>query len=122
MARVTVQWGTDEQAIVTSADELDAILDAVAAQSRASETSQDVQLEADDAGTLGIVVGAERSFLNYIPAQLDPPYRASVGDEDQDRPFTFHVAGEHHSERRGVRRCPLKRPERQLATSSPPAS
>jgi hypothetical protein len=51
-----------------------------------------------DAGTLTVVVGHDRSVLNHVPADANPPYLSSVGDEDEDRPFTFYVQGDHHSE------------------------
>jgi hypothetical protein len=95
---VRVTWGVGETANVSSVTELDLVLDAVDQQARASHKPQDVQLNGGEAGTLGVVVGADRSFLNHVPANLDPPCMASVGDDLTDRPFTFYVAGDHHSE------------------------
>lgn len=97
--RFEVTWGQDDRAMITSTDELDALLDRIDAEARGLGRPQDVQLTGpEDAGTLGIVVGHDRSVLNHIPEHLDPPYLASRGEEDDDRPFTFYVAGDHHSE------------------------
>ena len=38
---------------------------------------------AGNAGTLGLVVGHERSVLNHVPPDGNPPYMSSVGDEDE---------------------------------------
>jgi hypothetical protein len=43
-------------------------------------------------------VGDDRSVLNHVPADLDPPYMVSVGDEGGEEPFAFYVAGDHYSE------------------------
>jgi hypothetical protein len=46
----------------------------------------DVQVTVESAGTLGIVVGADLSVLNHVPADLDPPYMISVGDDQSNEP------------------------------------
>ena len=43
-------------------------------------------------------MGNDRSVLNHVPSNGKPPYMTSHGDDDEDRPFTFYVAGDHHSE------------------------
>jgi hypothetical protein len=96
---VEATWGHDDRAIITSVEDLDALLDRIDADARRIGRPQDVQLRgAEHAGTLGIVVGHDRSVLNHIPEHLDPPYMTSRGEDDEDRPFTFYVAGDHHSE------------------------
>lgn len=57
-----------------------------------------MQVTAGSAGTLGIVVGADRSVLNHVPADKKRPYRVSVGDEGGDESVVFYVAGDHYSE------------------------
>jgi hypothetical protein len=47
---------------------------------------------------LGIIVGAVRSVLNHIPSHRNPPYMVSLGNEDAEQPFVFHVSGDHYSE------------------------
>jgi Immunity protein Imm1 len=92
------RWGTEAVETVETADALDALFARVDAEARRSGLPQDVQLTVAGAGTLGLVVGHDRSFLNHVPEDGDPPYMISVGDEDEDRPFTFYVEGDHHSE------------------------
>lgn len=96
---LTATWAHDQRALLTTVEELDALLDRLARDARAADRPQDVQLTAHGgAGTLGIVFGHDRSFLNHIPANGDPPYLTSLGEQDAQRPFTFYVAGDHHSE------------------------
>jgi hypothetical protein len=96
---VTVEWGHGRQTVVSAVDELDRVLDEVDREGRASRMPQDVQLtRSSGEGSLGIVVGSDRSLLNHVPASGGPPYRSSLGDEREDRVFTFWVAGDHHSE------------------------
>lgn len=98
-ARVEAAWGHDQRAVIKTVGDLDALLDRIDAEARRLGLPQDVQLtDPRGGGTLGIVVGAERSVLNHIPDDSNPPYLTSVGDEDEDQPFTFYVAGDHHSE------------------------
>src|SRR3954452_22169924 len=82
----------------STAQELDAVLDEAAAAAADSARALDVQLDAGPAGTLGIVVGGERSFLSHVPADAKPPYMVSVGEQEEERSFTFFVHGDHHSE------------------------
>jgi Immunity protein Imm1 len=96
---VTVEWGRARRAVVGAVEDLDRVLDGIDREGRASRMPQDVQLTSSAGdGTLGIVVGSDRSVLNYVPASGDPPYLSSIGDEREDRAFTFWVAGDHHSE------------------------
>jgi hypothetical protein len=44
------------------------------------------------------VVGADWSVLNHVPADVDPPYLVSVGDDQNEEPVVFYVAGDHYSE------------------------
>ncbi len=73
---------------------LDRIADAACREGRL----QDVQVAVENAGTLGIVVGADWSVLNHVPADLDPPYLVSVGNDQSSEPAVFYVAGDHYSE------------------------
>jgi hypothetical protein len=97
--RLDVSWGHQERAVARSVEELDELLDRLDAAARADGRPQDVQLTASDGGgTLGVVVGDRRTVLNHVPADGDPPYMTSRGEEDADRVLTFFVAGDHHSE------------------------
>ena len=64
---LTAVWGDGERRVIDTTDQLDALLDEVAAAARHDGRPQDVQLEAGEAGALGIVVGHERSVLNLFP-------------------------------------------------------
>lgn len=96
--RIVVEWGREQRRQIESFEQLDELLDRIAAEARADGRPQDVQITCGDAGTLGVVVGSERSALNHVPADLDPPYMVSVGDDVRDDPFVFYVAGDHYSE------------------------
>ena len=97
--RLDVSWGREGTAVVGSVEELDELLDRLDAEAGTDGRPQDVQLTASDGGgTLGVVVGDRRTVLNHVPANGDPPYMTSRGEEDDDRVFTFYVAGDHHSE------------------------
>lgn len=93
-----VEWGHGERREVDSASDLDALLDELDVEARASGKPQDVQVTVGDSGTLGIVVGGARSVLNHIPADNNPPYMVSVGGVGGHQPFVFYVAGDHYSE------------------------
>jgi hypothetical protein len=96
--RLVVEWGHGRREVVGSVAEMDVLLDAVVTDARLVGMPQDIQVTLDEAGTLGIVVGADRSVLNHIPSHRDPPYMVSVGNEDADAAFVFYVAGDHYSE------------------------
>ncbi|MDP1847220.1 MAG: Imm1 family immunity protein [Solirubrobacteraceae bacterium] len=93
-----VEWGDEQREEVRTAAELDALLERLATEARAEGRPQDVQLTVEGAGTLGMVVGDDRSVLNHVPDNLDPPYMVSVGSEVSDEPFVFYVAGDNYSE------------------------
>jgi len=93
-----VEWGPSQRKEVQTVDQLDALLDAVASKARSQAMPQNVQVTVGDAGTLSVVVGADRSVLNHVPSHLGPPYMISLGEEAGDEPFVFYVAGDHYSE------------------------
>ena len=95
---VEVEYGHVPRQTRVSDDEVDELLDRIADEARRDGRPQDVQVTVESAGTLGIVVGADWSVLNHVPATLDPPYRVSVGDDQSNEPVAFYVAGDHYSE------------------------
>jgi len=69
-------WGNGGREFIDSVGQLDALLDRIDSEARSDGRPQEVQLSAPEGdGTLGV-----------------------VGDEDEDRPFTFYAFGNHHSE------------------------
>jgi hypothetical protein len=96
---VEVTWGAGGREIVGNVQDLDALLDRLDREARRNGRPISVGLTRQGgAGTLSIVVGAGRSLLDHVPEDNDPPYLASVGDEDVDRPFIFYVGDGHYSE------------------------
>jgi hypothetical protein len=93
--RVIVEWGAEHQELIESLDQLDQLLDTIAAQ---ESPPQVAQVTREHAGTLGIVLGGERSFLHHVPVHVEPPYAASAGDETKDEPFVFYIDGTHPTE------------------------
>ena len=96
MTRPTeVSWGAGDRDVVSTVEELDALLDRLDAEARRSGFPLDVNVAGPgESGALGIVVGHERSVLNHVPDDLNPPYLASRGDEDEERPFAYYFADE----------------------------
>ncbi len=92
--RVVVEWGAEHQELIESVEALDRLLDAIAAEG----APQVAQITREHAGTLGIVLGAERSFLHHVPVHLEPPFAASSGDEQRDEPLSFSIDGAQRSE------------------------
>jgi hypothetical protein len=95
---VEVEYGHGPRRARISDNEVDGMLDRLADEARRDGMPQDVQITVESAGTLGIVVGADWSVLNHVPAHLDPPYMISVGEHQSDEPVVFYVAGDHYSE------------------------
>jgi hypothetical protein len=92
--RAIVEWGAEHQQLVDSVEALDELLDAITAEGGA----QMAQVTRESAGTLGIVLAAERSFLHHVPVTVEPPYFASVGDQERDETLAFMVGGAQQSE------------------------
>jgi hypothetical protein len=84
--------------VVRTVEELDARFDCLDAEARRTGLPQDVQMTRGSAGSLGVVVGHDRSVLNDFRADGEPPYLSAVGAEDEDRPFTFFVGDGHREE------------------------
>lgn len=82
-----VEWGAEQREEVRTAAELDVLLERLAGEARAAGMPQDVQLTVEGAGTLGMVVGDDRSVLHHVPDNLDPAYMVSVGSEASDERF-----------------------------------
>ena len=92
--RVIVEWGEEHQALIDTVEALDQLLDTIAVEGR----PQMAQVTRENAGTLGIVLGGERSFLHHVPVHFEPPFFASAGEEERDEPLVFFVGGAHPTE------------------------
>ena len=95
---VDIEWGHDPRYERVSEDELDALLDRIDVEARRLDRPEDVQVTVNDAGTLGIVLGADWSVLNHVPSHLNPPYLVTVGEDPSNEPVAFYVAGDDYSE------------------------
>jgi hypothetical protein len=95
---VEVEYGHGPRQARVTEHEVEELLDRVAEEARREGRPQDVQVTVESAGSLGIVVGADWSVLNHVPANVDPPYMVSVGDDQSEEPVVFYVAGDHYSE------------------------
>lgn len=93
-----MEYGHGARQVRIKQDKVDDLLDRIAVQAHRDGRPQDVQVTVESAGTLGIVVGADWSVLNHVPAHRDPPYMVSVGTEQGTEPVVFYVAGDHYSE------------------------
>lgn len=86
-------WGESDEAVVTDADELDALLDRLTREAESGEPFI-VELVAGDGASLSMGLGRPLSVLNYVPASLDPPYLQSLGQGDSEEPLVFRYRGE----------------------------
>ena len=93
-----IEWGAGPRRQRVAEDQLDALLDRIDDEARRVHRPQDVQVTVGDAGTLGIVLGADWSVVNHVPSHLNPPYMVTVGADQGDEPVAFYVAGDHLSE------------------------
>lgn len=92
----TASWDGTTAAIRCLADFEEVLAEVT--ESAASGRPRDVLLAVPGAGTLTIVVGGRRSFLQHVPATGEPPYRVSVGDQTEEGTFTFWADGEYPTE------------------------
>ncbi len=95
---LVVEWGQGRQEQRLDESQLDLLLDHVAADASREGKPQCVQVTVEGAGTLGIVVGSDWSFLHHVPPDLKPPYTVSVGPDQDEAPVVCYVAGDHYTE------------------------
>jgi len=60
---VEIEWGHGPSQERVNEDQLDALLNRIDADARRMDRPEDVQVTVNDAGTLGIVLGADWSVL-----------------------------------------------------------
>jgi hypothetical protein len=88
----TVGWEENE-VVVGSMQELDALLDRITGEAEATELPMIAVLGREDGSTLSIGLGRPYSVLSFIDASHDPPYFMSRGEERSD-PVAFVFSGE----------------------------
>lgn len=88
-----VQWSEDAAVEIRSIQELDHLLDDLAAQ-----TPEDRPILVDlihvESGILEVGIGCRVSVLCHVPASGDPPYLVSLGDEAETGDVGFYGYGE----------------------------
>lgn len=72
-------WGANGEAMVSSAEELDTLLDQLSMQFGGDDAVL-VELARPGAGSLSIGVGRDVSVLSYVPDDGLPPYLVSRGE------------------------------------------
>jgi uncharacterized protein YdeI (YjbR/CyaY-like superfamily) len=90
-APARLEWETTHTD-VRSERELDQVLDRLTAEARATRPFV-AQLFSADGASLGMGLGRDSTIMSYIPANLDPPYLHSVGEQDGD-PLVFYFGGD----------------------------
>jgi hypothetical protein len=89
----TIRWNQHERRAVSIRD-VDRLLDELHADF-AGRDPQLVTVELNEAGdSLAIGLGRDRSVLNYVSGNKDPPYLTSTGELDMDEPIAFRFGGE----------------------------
>jgi hypothetical protein len=90
MSQWQIRWGEGDRRSVATLAELDAVLDELG---QASELIL-VEVVSPNGSSLAICLGGSETFLNYVPADRDPPYLSSVGDQDAEGTIEFQFSGE----------------------------
>ena len=89
---------------VTTADELDAVLQSATEESHAREMLNVIFIEGKDGNTISMVVGDDETVLVFTYGHGNPPYYESRGSIVADDPvFTCYISFLHHTE--FSRRC-----------------
>ncbi len=101
---VDVEYGRGLAKRASARTRADGLLDRIADAARRDGRPQDVQVTVEDAGTLGIVIGADWSVLSHVPADRDPPYVVSVGRDQSSEPARAEVVATRANRRRVGRR------------------
>jgi hypothetical protein len=88
-------WNENGSAEIMSVAELDALLDDLASRAEKGDPFM-VELSAENGDLMSLGLGQDMSVLSYTPASLDPPYLASVGEENEenDGVIVFNYAGQ----------------------------
>jgi len=89
----------EERVRVSTASELDAVINMACEEARAQKMLNIVFLEAANGNVLSLVVGGDDTVLSFIHGHRNPPYFASRGAEASTHPvMTCYVGLVHHTE------------------------
>ncbi len=79
--------------------QLDEVLDAASAEARTGKVLGAVLIEADNGNAMTMVVGGEDTVLSFDYGHRNPPYYASRGASNADKPLlTCLLTFQHHTE------------------------
>jgi hypothetical protein len=87
-----VEWGEDGRAEVGSIEELDRLLDGLAAS--VLEKPLMAELIAENGDSLAAGLGRDESVLSWINGDQNPPYYASKGDSGAGGMIVFFYRGD----------------------------
>lgn len=90
--RALLEWGEENKQAIETTNELDALLDDLVATAR--ENPFLVELVCGDAGSLSLGLGHDATVLDYVPADLNPPYLQSVGGDASQKSLWFRFRGD----------------------------
>jgi hypothetical protein len=108
LSAIQIEWDANRHKRVRRVARLDALLDRLDAEARELGRLLNVEIvRRGGAGALAIVLGGERSSVSHLPGDADPPHSISVGEQNENRPFTFYMYGDHHSEVRWRNTVPI---------------
>ena len=97
MPTPTLQWSENVQpAEVRTGEELDQLLNGLAATSEAKEFPISVRLDAHGCW-VDILLGLQESFV-YVDEISPTRYYITVGDPHAEGTVNFHMFGQHHTE------------------------
>ena len=89
---LVVEW-EGQRRVVADLDELDDLLDHIHASTVAAPVL--VSVIRADGESLTIGLGRELSVLSHVPADMNPPYRASAGDVEGDELVSYSFQGSY---------------------------
>lgn len=89
----TITWSEQERRVAATVGDVDRVLDELDRRYRGRDP-QLVTVEVNSTrASLAIGIGQDRSVLNYVAGNRDPPYFTSTGDLDVDELITFRFNG-----------------------------
>lgn len=87
-----LEWGADSERQIQTVEDLDRLLDEL--ENDAKEDPFLVELIRAGGESLSFGLGGPQTVLDYVPADLDPPYLQSHGVPVSDDALAFRLRGE----------------------------